>query len=938
MSASIDTTRASDSFPVNDMRCVSCGHAPLEHRHEGDKPATIVCESCGREYGQSFGVHFFGDFESEDVLGLIEIAANIVNRGHFGITPAAVEEWEDVLSQYHAAADKPAFLRTVSPDKAPYFLNRYGEWLEVSTLARGLALAGKDVLDIGAGLGFDSHRLALRGARVTALEFSPLLAEAGQINFPQIRWVGGFSHCLPFKDQNFDAVFCNAALHHMRDIPAAISEALRVLRPGGVLITTCDSFRSSDSSAGAELDIFDADTAVLLGVNEGVPKFSEFISAFAAHPDAIDVELYTHVLYGCAGGSTLTDLKRWNYPRDAGRLGARSGSIAMKAVLKKPWSETARVQRAGIVSADSYISWMQTAANALSQLTPLLPAEYIDLPFPGQKGSKFELLNGWRRPVAHRHARTAYHRGRWFLTAPANPDRLTFEVARTHGSAVDNIRVLLDGSEVQQQAVPETGWARVSVDLSALVPGRTFCVEIQQTGDDRSLVGASFDVRRRRVLGVADETSDTLIAPVYVVIPVFNRLHFTRSCIIDLKAQTYSPLRIVVADGGSTDGTVNAIRAEFPEVTVLTTEKELWWTGSMQMGIAHVLERSAGAEGYVLMLNNDTELGEDYVERLVSTSREFNAAVCGLIVDSRNPDRVLDAGEYIDWTSYTFPVKSSLQSGDHFIGDVDVLPGRGSLVPLHMIRKAGNVDAELLPHYLADYEFFYRLKSNGFRLGVTCETRILAHVEETGIVPTGGVSNLRTLWREAFSRRSMNNVLDHWRFVSRHAPKEIRGRTQRKLLRRLLVDFTLRSELRPLFLPVLWMTQLPGRTVNFVRGQRRKLNSLRFAIVRYGWNVVCWPHEFPAFLRGPTYLLISPGPISKEMIDRCGLDSMELVMDGTLRRLISGEWFALQTIFFGDHPQAHRLARLRVMAWNPVRKITNTIAWRRARDEGAKQS
>src|SRR4051812_27068257 len=124
MNASIQTTCASDGFLVNDMRCVSCGHGRLEHRHEY-KPATIVCQSCGREYGQSFGVHFFGNFENEDVLGLIEIAANIVNRGHFGITPAAVEEWEGVLSQYHAAADKPAFLRTVSPDKAPYFLNRY---------------------------------------------------------------------------------------------------------------------------------------------------------------------------------------------------------------------------------------------------------------------------------------------------------------------------------------------------------------------------------------------------------------------------------------------------------------------------------------------------------------------------------------------------------------------------------------------------------------------------------------------------------------------------------------------------------------------------------------------------------------------------------------------------------------------------------------------
>ena len=173
----------------------------------------------------------------------------------------------------------------------------------------------------------------------------------------------------------------------------------------------------------------------------------------------------------------------------------------MRVTLTKAWPTPARLQTAGIVSADDYVSWMESAATALSRLTPVLSPDLVDLPFPGRRASKFELLNGWRRPVAYRHARTAYHRGRWFLTAPADPDRLTFELARAPGSAVDTLRILLDGIEVQSRPCPPTGWMQVSVDLRAVTPGRTFCVEIQQTGDDRSLAGASFDVRRRRVWG-----------------------------------------------------------------------------------------------------------------------------------------------------------------------------------------------------------------------------------------------------------------------------------------------------------------------------------------------------------------------------------------------------------------------------------------------------
>ena len=254
-----------------------------------------------REYRAALGVPFFGDFEAEDVLGLLEIAANVVNRGQFGVTPGVVEEWNDRLSRYHAAVDKERFLDEVPEGHAPYFQNRYGEWLEIETLA---------------GTSISQARMCSTLARVSALTVigsrcaeraSPrsnsrrCWRNRARINFPHIRWIGGFSHCLPFRERSFDAVFCNAALHHMRDIPAAISEALRVLRPGGTLITTCDSFRPSNSPVDAELDVFDADPVVLLGVNEGVPRFSEFVSAFSAHPDAVDVQLYTHVLYGGPG-------------------------------------------------------------------------------------------------------------------------------------------------------------------------------------------------------------------------------------------------------------------------------------------------------------------------------------------------------------------------------------------------------------------------------------------------------------------------------------------------------------------------------------------------------------------------------------------------------------------------------------------------------------
>jgi len=921
-------------FDLSDIRCVAC-NSGIVPTGEGEFTA-FACVDCARVYEKVLGLPFFGKYEEEDLLGLIEIAANIGNRDSFGITPNAVEEWEALLLAYDQATDKEAFLREVPSEKAPYFMNRYGEWSEVGYLTRDVSLAGLKVLDVGAGLGFDSHRLSLLGAHVTALEFSPLLAESGLKNFPHIRWVGGFSHCLPFQSASFDAVFCNAALHHMRDIPAAISEALRVLRPNGILITTCDSFRPSASGDDLELEIFDRDPAVLLGVNEGIPRFSDFISTLKRHPEILDVELLTHVLYDAPDIGTITHLKHWNLEKDGPMLAERSGSIAMRVRLKDVWPDPARVQMNGVLSAHEYVSWMSSASNAVRKLAPMMPRKYVDLPFPGDQGSKFELLNGWRRPRKYQHARTAYRRGRWFMQSLSERSVLAFDLLLPldGSSGVEAVKVMLNGAAVATYPVSNKNWVSAHVEIATVPSGDVFSIELEAVGGGASIEEAAFVVRNRRLISDASESdaggrSRNFQNPtVYAVVPVFNRLHFTRECIRYLKEQTYAPLQIIIADGGSTDGTQDTIRAEFPDVTVLTPPAaELWWSGSIAMGIDYVLHHSSCIDDYVLMMNNDTQFPSDYVEKLIEASEFHDAAVGALIVDSRDATHVLDAGEYIDWATYTFSVKHSINDGERFCDDVDVLPGRGSLIPLRMIRAAGNIDAEMLPHYLADYEFFCRLKEQGFRLGVSYETRILAHIEETGIIPTSGSSAFRTIWHEVFSRRSMSNFLDHWRFVTRHAPDEYRNRTRFRLVKRVIADFTLRTPARWFFFPLYVLLTLPWRTWAVVKGQKRAFSRLAAAIRKDGADVVCQPKLIPGIIRLPVYLAVAPGPLKREHIEEHGLVADELLRRGILRHTRCREWYALNTVNFGGDAASTELERLRRKAWNPVAKIGRTFSW-----------
>jgi SAM-dependent methyltransferase len=99
--------------------------------------------------------------------------------------------------------------------------------------------AGEDVLDVACGTGNAAIRAAREGARVTGVDLTPELFEAGRAEAAaagvEIEWVEGDAEALPFPDESFDVVVsvfgCMFAPRH--DVTAA--ELARVLRPGGRL-------------------------------------------------------------------------------------------------------------------------------------------------------------------------------------------------------------------------------------------------------------------------------------------------------------------------------------------------------------------------------------------------------------------------------------------------------------------------------------------------------------------------------------------------------------------------------------------------------------------------------------------------------------------------------------------------------------------------------
>ena len=96
-----------------------------------------------------------------------------------------------------------------------------------------------DVLDIASGDGVLAELLAPRAQRIVCLDISDRVVAAGRRRleaFSHVFFETGDMHSLPVDDSSFDTVLLMHALTYTRDPAIVISEAARVLKPGGKLL------------------------------------------------------------------------------------------------------------------------------------------------------------------------------------------------------------------------------------------------------------------------------------------------------------------------------------------------------------------------------------------------------------------------------------------------------------------------------------------------------------------------------------------------------------------------------------------------------------------------------------------------------------------------------------------------------------------------------
>lgn len=128
---------------------------------------------------------------------------------------------------------------------------------------------------------------------------------------------------------------------------------------------------------------------------------------------------------------------------------------------------------------------------------------------------------------------------------------------------------------------------------------------------------------------------------VTIVIPNYNGKHFMEPCLSSLSEQTYKDFHILVVDNASSDGSIEYMEENYPDIELIKLQKNYGFSKAVNIGIQH------SRTPYVILLNNDTTVDTRYVEEMVKAIEKSPKifSVSSKMIQMYHPELIDSAGD-----------------------------------------------------------------------------------------------------------------------------------------------------------------------------------------------------------------------------------------------------------------------------------------------------
>jgi len=230
---------------------------------------------------------------------------------------------------------------------------------------------------------------------------------------------------------------------------------------------------------------------------------------------------------------------------------------------------------------------------------------------------------------------------------------------------------------------------------------------------------------------------------VAVIILSYNGQVYLPDLFKSLKDQTLRASEVVIVDNNSTDDSVDYIKKNFPEATLIISKENTGFARGNNIGIKEALKNSPD---YIFMLNQDTVCDSKCLEILAEKASSFdNLFACQpLVMCWPKKNLIQTSGNRMHFLGFGYSGDYKKELSDNVIEKLDrdpfYLSGAGMFIDVNVLNKIGLLDEDFFLYH-EDTDLCLRAKFLGYKLKLVPEAIIYHKYTEA-------ISKNRWFWSE----------------------------------------------------------------------------------------------------------------------------------------------------------------------------------------------
>jgi len=206
-----------------------------------------------------------------------------------------------------------------------------------------------------------------------------------------------------------------------------------------------------------------------------------------------------------------------------------------------------------------------------------------------------------------------------------------------------------------------------------------------------------------------------------IIIVNWKQYDLTKKCLLSINKTKFNNYKIILVDNESSEKKLNVFLNDFNNLKVIQNKLNLGFGVANNQAITYALDKNYD---YVMLLNNDTEVDQNFISPLISCIENNNSigGVQPLIMNYNKRDLIWSAGGYINKFFGNTTTNKSLEKKLN----LDWITGCCMLLKTEVIKKTKLLDENFFAYY-EDVDWSLRIKNLGYSLQLVKTSLIYHH-------------------------------------------------------------------------------------------------------------------------------------------------------------------------------------------------------------------